>query len=280
MSLQESSFVPFVGSPVRELAVQGNFRLVERTYPPRMHVPMHSHDRAFVGVTLSGVYTQTHQGREQEFRPGSISFTPSAEPHESRYSETGARVLHVEVPSQALRHFTSAGFFSQTYTVLRGGAAHVAAQQLYREFHAPDALSPLILDGLAMRFLAQIFRQQRPTPKRPRTWLQDVETFLCRNFRDPLSLDEIARAVQVHPVHLAREYKRLHRCTVGERIRELRLEEACKELVSSSASLVDIALAAGYSDQSHFSVAFKRHMGTSPSEYRRNHVQANPSQLR
>ncbi len=280
MSLQESSSVPFVGSPVRELSVDGNFRLVERTYPPRMRVPVHSHDRAFVGVTLSGVYTQTHQGREQEFRPGSISFTPTAEPHESRYSDTGARILYLEIPTQALRRFTAAGLCSETYTVVRGGAAHIAAQQLYREFQNPDALSPLILDGLAMRFLAQIFRQQRISPKRPRTWLSEVEQFICGRFREPISLDEIARAVQVHPVHLAREYKRLHRRTIGERIRELRLEEACKELVGTSVSLVEIALSAGYSDQSHFSVAFKRHMGTSPSEYRRHHAQANSAQLR
>ena len=280
MSHQASSSIPFVGSPVRELSVSGSFRLVERTYAPSMHVPVHSHDRAFVGVTLSGIYTQTYQGREQEFRPGTITFIPSSEPHESRYSETGARVLHLEIPNQALRRFSSAGLCSDCCMVVRGGAAHIAAQQLYREFQNPDALSPLILDGLAMRFLAQIFRQQLDRPKRPRTWLEEVEQYICRHFRDPLSLDEIAKAVQVHPVHLAREYKRHHRRTVGERIRELRLESACGELVSTSLSLVEIALSAGYSDQSHFSVAFKRHMGTSPSAYRRHHVQANLAQAR
>jgi AraC family transcriptional regulator len=275
MSLQES-YIPFVGSPVRELSVSGNFRLVERTYPPCMSVPMHSHDRAFVGVTLAGVYTQTYQGREQEFRPGMITFLPKAEPHESRYSETGARVLHLEVPSHALRQFTSAGLCSDSYLVIRGGDALVAAQQLYREFQSPDALSPLILDGLAMRFLAQIFRQKSTTPKRQRTWLQEVEQYIRRHFREPLSLEEIANAVQVHPVHLAREYKRQHQRTVGERIRELRLESACDELLNTSLSLVEIALAAGYSDQSHFSVAFKRQKGTSPSEYRRQHTQLIP----
>jgi AraC family transcriptional regulator len=267
MSLQETSFSPFYGSPVRELYLDRNFRIVERAYAPGMYVPLHAHDKAFVGVTLSGVYTQTHSGRTWKFRPGCISFMPLAARHESRYSESGARVLHLELTTGLLDELSTAGVNSETYTVLRGGASHVAAQQIYRELKCPDAHSPGILRGLSMRLLAEIFRHRQPSAKLPAKWLREAERHICENYAEALSLDEVARTVQVHPVHLAREYRRHYRRTVGERIRELRFEVACKELLSTSRSIVDIALSSGYSDQSHFSVAFKKQIGASPSEY-------------
>jgi AraC-like DNA-binding protein len=56
---------------------------------------------------------------------------------------------------------------------------------------------------------------------------------------------------------------------VGEYVRTLRLEGAIRDLEESEASLAAIALANGFSDQSHFSNAFRRHTGVTPSEYRR-----------
>jgi AraC family transcriptional regulator len=43
---------------------------------------------------------------------------------------------------------------------------------------------------------------------------------------------------------------------------------ACKELVGSEKAMSEIALAAGFSDQSHFNRSFKRETGVSPTQYR------------
>jgi AraC family transcriptional regulator len=72
----------------------------------------------------------------------------------------------------------------------------------------------------------------------------------------------------VHPVHLARTFRRYYHCSPGEYVRRLRLESATRELCASDASLIEIALAAGYCDQSHFSKSFKRHTGMSPARFR------------
>lgn len=280
MHLQHSGSIPFSGLSLRELTLGETFRIVERSYAPHTRFPIHAHDRAFIGVTLSGAYAQTHRGVQQEFRPGDVCFTPIAEPHESQYSETGARVLHLEIPRQILRRLASAGLGVDTYMVLRGGTSYVAAQQLYEEFQSPDSLSPWILDGLGMRLLGHIFRQQSTAPKNAPRWLHQAERYISENYAESLSLEEIARTVQVHPVHLAREYRRHYQRTVGERVRELRFEVASKELLGTSRSLAEIALLSGYSDQSHFSVAFKKHTGMAPSEYRRHHLSANFAQLR
>jgi AraC family transcriptional regulator len=81
-------------------------------------------------------------------------------------------------------------------------------------------------------------------------------------------LELIGRAAHAHPVHVAQTFRRFHECTIGEYLRRLRVDFACKELVGSEKAMSEIALAAGFSDQSHFNRSFKREVGMSPSQYR------------
>jgi AraC family transcriptional regulator len=88
-------------------------------------------------------------------------------------------------------------------------------------------------------------------------------------FAENLSLQEIACAVGVHPAHLARSFRQHFHCTVGDYLRNLRIEQSRHVLATSDTPLSEIALDMGYSDQSHFTTAFKRHTGISPGQYRK-----------
>ena len=85
---------------------------------------------------------------------------------------------------------------------------------------------------------------------------------------EPLSLTGLARTVGVHPVHLARSFRHVHACSVGEYLRRMRVGFAERELASSDAPLSDVALRAGFCDQSHFSRTFKRLTGSTPAVWR------------
>lgn len=99
-------------------------------------------------------------------------------------------------------------------------------------------------------------------------WLEQARELLQSDFAKPLRLADIAQTVGVHPVHLAQTFRKSYRCTVGDYVRQLRIEYACHELASSESPIVDIALAAGFCDQSHFTRTFKRLTGVVPSQYR------------
>jgi AraC family transcriptional regulator len=90
------------------------------------------------------------------------------------------------------------------------------------------------------------------------------------HFLDDLSLSTIAQAVGVHSVHLSREFRRHYHSSVGEYIRKLRIEYACKQMLNPDLSLAEIASAAGFADQSHFSRTFKRLVGIPPAVFRSN----------
>src|SRR5690349_18796469 len=84
------------------------------------------------------------------------------------------------------------------------------------------------------------------------------------------SLGELAEAVGVHPVTLARGFRKAYGCSVGAYLRRLRVARAAERLAETDNPLAGIALEAGFADQSHFSNLFRRETGVSPSAFRRS----------
>jgi len=122
-----------------------------------------------------------------------------------------------------------------------------------------------------LEIIAEASRRSRPTSDRqaPR-WLKQARELIHARFSEKLTLAEIAQSVGVHPIYLASEFRRCYLSTVGEYVRQMRIEYACRELSTSDSSLVDIALQAGFADQSHFSKVFKRLTSLTPSQYQAN----------
>ena len=73
----------------------------------------------------------------------------------------------------------------------------------------------------------------------------------------------------MHPVTLARAFRTFYGCSVGEYLRRVRVDLAGRWLSDTNLGLAQIALSAGFCDQSHFSNVFRRIIGLTPSRYRR-----------
>ena len=92
-------------------------------------------------------------------------------------------------------------------------------------------------------------------------------------FAEPhLTLTELSALVGVSADHLAKTFRLHEGCTVGQYVRNLRVEWACTRLAKSLDPLAEIALTAGFSDQSHFAKVFRRKMQMTPSAFRALHA--------
>ena len=99
-------------------------------------------------------------------------------------------------------------------------------------------------------------------------WLKQAQEYLHAHFAENVSFTALAELVGMHPVYLAREFHRAYGCTMGEYVRRLRIEVACRKIAGSDLSLSEIALSVGFYDQSHFTNVFKRFTGVTPAQYR------------
>jgi AraC family transcriptional regulator len=85
---------------------------------------------------------------------------------------------------------------------------------------------------------------------------------------EPLELEELARLACLSPYHFHRVFKGMVGESVKEYVRRLRLERAARQLKHGSASVIDIALRAGYESHEAFTRSFKIAFGAAPSQFR------------
>lgn len=158
-------------------------------------------------------------------------------------------------------------------------ASYLLHRLLLEKDHASEALRRQEI-GLVLveRVVASGYRD-RPIsravgPKKSSTSQDHVERirraqfFIASNSRRRLTLEEIARAGSMSPYHFSRTFRALVGTTVSRYQRSLRLRQGLEFLAGSTRDTTEIALDLGFSSRSHFSDAFRREFGISPSQAR------------
>lgn len=108
--------------------------------------------------------------------------------------------------------------------------------------------------------------------KRINAVMHHVQAHLDRSW----SLEELAAMAGFSPYHFHRIFRAMAGETLGSYVRRLRLERAARQLRSSSQSITEIALTAGYATPAAFSKAFKQHFAVTPSTIRQEHLIVSP----
>jgi AraC family transcriptional regulator len=244
------------------------FSLSETVYPRGLTLSKHCHSHAYLSFVLAGSYLEKYADRECTCSEGALRFLPPSELHENNYID-GARCLLVRIEPSALdRLGEHAPVLSSPGEVL-GLASAWLANRLYREFSAEDDVAPLAMEGVLLEILAESARAiGEGSAAHAPAWLRRVREALEDTYLQAPSLADLAQIAGVHPVHLSREFRKHYQSTIGEFIRKRRIEHACKLLTTSCTALSEIALACGFSDQSHFCAMFKGHTGLTPAKFR------------
>lgn len=260
----------FVGALHADRRVSG-LTLAETSYRPGLVVPAHAHESALVTLVMDGALTEERGHRRSLCEKGSLIFHPTAEPHAHRFSDAGGRCFVLQFGSTWLDRMRSFGLAEPRSPIdLRGSRANWLAGHVYREFRSADAAAGLAIEGFALALLGEIARVRTRSESRAKPpWLVRAVDLLHANLAGAPALGEIAAAVGIHPAHLSRTFHQHFGCTMSEYVRRRRVELARRELVETRRPLAEIAYAAGFSDQAHFSRVFKQITGTTPGAYRR-----------
>ncbi len=247
------------------------FTLTEGIHPAGSSLPWHTHDGPTICFVLQGAFTEISAGETLDCRPAMVKVTPAGERHWNRFDRGDARGLLIEADPGRAEVLRPHAAVLDRHVAFQGGLPGSIARRIYEELRVMDEAAPLAIEGLLLELLAAATRQGAANgEKRDRpNWVLRARDLLHTDLAERRTLAELAAEVGVHPVTLARAFRRCFGCSVGEYLRRLRIERAALQLGGSDVPLAAIALTAGFSDQSHFSNLFRRETGMSPSAYRR-----------
>ncbi len=248
--------------------------LSETQYPARLRMPRHQHELPALSFVLAGGYAESVGAHERECMPLSLVFHPRGESHSVVFHQTNVRIFRVEPDEHWLRRMQSFQPLFDEPAEFNGGLLAFLMMRLYGEIQRNDCWSALSAEGLMLEVMAELGRATEGLKSAARQhWLEEVREILRSRLAATPSLTDLAESAGVHPVHLTREFRKRFGCTIGDYVRRLRIEQACAALTTSDAPVSEIALAAGFYDQSHFSNTFKKLTGLTPAAWRANSIQ-------
>ncbi|HHY98339.1 MAG TPA: helix-turn-helix domain-containing protein [Firmicutes bacterium] len=99
--------------------------------------------------------------------------------------------------------------------------------------------------------------------------IRQTERFIEENLKERITLADVARVVGLCPTYFARVFGEKMGVSFHLYLTQRRMQRAADLLKDSSLSIGEIAYNVGYPDQNHFSQVFKKMIGMSPSNYRK-----------
>jgi AraC family transcriptional regulator len=242
--------------------------LTETLHAPGSKIPPHAHDAPSICVALAGQGLEIISGDRLITQPGCVIIRGPKAIHSDEYGAASHRALMIELEEKWLQSSADFSRVFEGHRFFAGGPVPALMLRIYRESRIKDSVAPLIVEGLMLEMLGHASRSLVKAPVRHPAWLGQARELLHGHFHNSMNLDEIANIVGVHPTHLARSFKKHYHQTIGEYLRRLRLDWATRQLSETEDSIAEIASAAGFYDQSHFSHLFKQHTGFTPAEFR------------
>ena len=241
-------------------------RLTETSHGPHARIARHRHAYPAVTLVLRGGFLEDFgAGHTHECEAMSVLIKPADAPHSNRYSSRGARSFIVECTTQC------AAFDALERGAPQPGLARVVVPllELYAAFRAAAPERQVLAEELVF----EIARQRRPqrewkTVVRP-GWLSRIAEAAADGCTRPLSLTLLATDCGVHPVYLARVFRRHYAQSIGSFMLQNRLRLAMQCLATTAEPIARIALECGFADQSHLTRLLHRETGSTPARFRR-----------
>ena len=105
-------------------------------------------------------------------------------------------------------------------------------------------------------------------PGKNHDMIKKAISYISKNFSRNLTLEEVAEQVHLNPTYFSSIFKQSTGSSFKEYLNMIRIEDSKRLLANTDYSIIDIAIATGFEDQSYFSRVFKKYTGLTPRQYR------------
>jgi AraC-like DNA-binding protein len=219
-------------------------------------IPLHAHELASFCLVLEGRFHERLGGEEKTFEKRGIIFRAAGQLHSDIFEAPRSRCFNVLFDAALLAR--SGGSHRPDLS-----AASPILARILRQSRGGGSI--LTSEGLVLQLIGEVFRPAAV----PRPLVVETERIIARRFTEPLTVSGIAAELSTHPVHLSRTFRIERGIGITDAIRALRIAYAVELLDDDRLTLADVALRAGFADQSHFTKVFRKEMQRTPGEYRR-----------
>jgi AraC family transcriptional regulator len=210
-----------------------------------------------VCAVLAGGFVERRGSSWVDVGPGTLRVSGAAR-HDIDFSSSGAVCLLLQPRDVDFPALERPEFLTPD--------VHLAG--LARRLGGTESADPFLREDLGVELIAQILRRLQGRDGAPPPWLARIRDRI-QDAPLPVSVATLAAEVGVHRVHLARAFREHFGRSVTAHMQRIRLRHARRLLADPDRSLADVAMSAGFADQSHMTRAIRAALGTTPGRIRR-----------
>ncbi|HEU0004238.1 MAG TPA: AraC family transcriptional regulator [Ktedonobacteraceae bacterium] len=255
-----------------------NLELLRATYITHAFAP-HIHDGYAIGVIESGAEQFKYRRSVHVAPRGSIVVINPGEMHTGEAATEQGWTYRMLYPDVSLLQRAAAEVAGKQCDMPFFPSPVVddpvlAVQLLHLHAALEDSSSALERDSRFLWVLAQlILRHADAHPSlRPiriggeQAWVRQVRAYLEDHYAENVSLEQLASSVNLSPFHLLRVFRDVVGLPPHNYLTQVRVTRA-RQLLQASLRPVEVALAVGFTDQSHLTRHFKALVGVTPAQY-------------
>ena len=224
----------------------------------------------FGGGDIALVQPQVlHAGESRVLQPAAIHWLiidPMAENAEKNtpFNREQILTIHKKLSSFGNASVKSSSFLAELFRLFRQCA----------ESHLRKNPDPLLLpqaQTLAAQMIIETVRAfEADTPKSESSPVRRAIDLMNSRLEEKLSMPEIAAKVGLGVSRFYAVFKKEMGQTPVDYLQQLRCQRAREYLANSSESITDIAFRLGFSSSQYFADCFRKNIGRTPSEFRKN----------
>jgi len=229
--------------------------------------PMHRHKSVSLGLVLKGSRRLTIHKHKYIIAGGDVFIINSEEPHSiGEVKNPDHDYIVISISPQAINEVLGTNSFCFKNIVDSPEIVKILSG-LFNALISKKSIENLFDISSIIRIIGQ-FRTENILSLNEDKRLNKAKSLMDNSASDSLSLDSLADKASLSVFHFSRLFKKYTGMSPHQYLLDNRLRCA-RELLEMGHSIIDIAIAAGFYDSSHFIRHFIRYYGVSPLEYQK-----------
>ncbi|MGF7142755.1 AraC-like DNA-binding protein [Anaerotaenia torta] len=230
-----------------------------------------SYDSFLLMYIQSGSLTLSYEGRTEEVPAGYFVFIDCYKPHSYCCLNSCECIwCHFDGLTAKAHYSSVVARLGNVFSMIDPYPAVTMLTAIYNIFQSGDAIKePLIskyLTDIMTSFL--LYTPYKINSPDYTGMAERTISYINEHFAEKLSIEQLAGQAGLSPYHFIRTFKRETGLTPYEYLVNTRMNTAKYLLKNSRLSIKDICFNTGFSSESVFCNAFKKHQGATPAEYR------------
>ncbi|KEO75615.1 helix-turn-helix transcriptional regulator [Anditalea andensis] len=228
----------------------------------------HFHENAYFTFIIAGKVLECNKRESFNCEEGTLLFHHWQEAHYNVKPPGYTRGFHLEIHKEWMEEIFPSQSSPEGSMSIEDPSIKLLFYQIYREAKIQDDLLKPATEALLLKTLSLLTSRTGTRDRNP-LWVPKVREIIYDSYHEPFSLRDIAQELNLHPVHLSRDFSKYFNCTLGEYIRKIKVEKSLSMFSRHDMTLTEIAHQCGFSDQSHYNRCFKQLMGLPPATFRK-----------